>query len=109
MSKPIEALLAECEDLIARNQVGRAHDNLLEWIRHGSKQDIERLQATLEEIIGRFLPKRKRDLRDALQARLAAREPRQEQPRDSPPQLVSRLRKNETKQLTDKRQLLAAA
>lgn len=91
MSKPIEALLAECEDLIARNQVSHAHDNLVEWIRHGSRQDIERFQATLEEIIGRFLPKRKRDLINALQLRLGACEATREDPRDTQVRSVSRL------------------
>lgn len=76
MSKPIEAILAECEDLISRNEVSRAFDTLLAFIQHGSKADIQRLQPSLGEIIGRFLPKRKRDLGQALEQRLGTSDTR---------------------------------
>ncbi|QPF76184.1 hypothetical protein G8A07_26830 [Roseateles sp. DAIF2] len=76
MSKPIEAILAECEDLISRNEVSRAFDTLLALIQHGSKADIQRLQPSLGEIIGRFLPKRKRDLGQALEQRLGTSDTR---------------------------------
>ena len=69
MSKPIEAVLAECEDLISRNEVARANENIIELINFGSKEDLERLQNSIKEIIGRFLPKRKRSLTDALNKR----------------------------------------
>lgn len=74
MSKPIEALMAECEDLVSRNSVNRAHEILLELIQQGSIQDLERLGHPLEEIIGRFLHKKKRSLAAALQHRLVLRE-----------------------------------
>jgi hypothetical protein len=70
MSKAIEALLAECEDLLSRHEVSRAYDNLVEVIRNGSKQDLDRLEGALGEIIGRFMHKRRRDLTHALQLRM---------------------------------------
>lgn len=66
MSKTVESVLAECEDLISRNEVNRAHANLLALLLQGSKEDLERLQTPIEEIIGRFLHKKKRDLTQAL-------------------------------------------
>jgi hypothetical protein len=83
MNKPIEAVLAECEDLISRNEVNRAHDTLLELIHYGSRADVQRLQPTLEEIIGRFLPKRKRDLGQALEQRLGTGDVHAAQPASS--------------------------
>jgi len=80
MSKPIEATLAECEDLISRNEVNRAHESLLELIQYESRHDLGRLQGTLEEIIGRFLPKRRRALSQAIQLRLG---PNEDPPKDT--------------------------
>lgn len=37
MSRTIEAVLAECEDFIARGEVNRAFDSLLMLLQQGSK------------------------------------------------------------------------
>lgn len=74
MSKPIEALMAECEDLISRNLVDQAEQILGEQIRHGGRQDLERLKGPLTEIINRFLPRRRRRLSNDLLLRLGAPE-----------------------------------
>lgn len=70
MSRTIEAVLAECDDLISRNEVNRAFDNLLMLLQQGSKEDLLRLQDPLREIISSFMKNKKRDLNKALQARL---------------------------------------
>lgn len=70
MSRTIEADLAECEDRLSRNDVNRAFNGLLGLLQQGSKADLLRLQEPIEEIIGKFLKKKKRDLTNALQTRL---------------------------------------
>lgn len=70
MSRTIEAVLAECEDFIARGEVNRAFDSLLMLLQQGSKEDILRLQGPIREIVGKFLKNKKRDLTNAMQKRL---------------------------------------
>lgn len=70
MSRTIEAVLAECEDLLSRNEVNRAFDGLLMLLHQGSKEDLVRLQGPIEEIVSKFLKNKKRDLTNALQKRL---------------------------------------
>lgn len=40
MSRTIEAVLAECEDLLSRSEVNRAFDSLLMLLQQGSKEDL---------------------------------------------------------------------
>lgn len=70
MSRTIEAVLAECEDWLARGEVNRAFDSLLTLLQQGSKEDLARLQGPIQEITGKFLKNKKRDLTNALQKRL---------------------------------------
>ena len=70
MNKSIEAVLAEAEELISQNKVGKAFDNLSSLFQQSSQVDLKRLQDPITEIINRFLPKKKRDLSDAYWSRL---------------------------------------
>lgn len=70
MSRTIEAVLAECEDWLARGEVNRAFDSLLTLLQQGSREDLARLQGPIREIVGKFLKNKKRDLTNALQKRL---------------------------------------
>lgn len=70
MSRTIEAVLAECEDFLSRNGVTRAFDGLMILLQQGSKEDLLRLQEPIQEIIGKFLKNKKRDLTNTLQKRL---------------------------------------
>lgn len=70
MSRTIEAVLAECEDWLARGEVNRAFDGLLALLQQGSREDLARLQGPIQEIVGKFLKNKKRDLTNALQKRL---------------------------------------
>jgi len=70
MSRTIEAVLAECEDFLSRSEVNRAFASLLMLLRQGSKEDLVRLQGPIQEIVGKFLKNKKRDLTNELQKRL---------------------------------------
>lgn len=70
MSRTIEAVLAECEDFLARSEVNRAFDSLLMLLQQGSREDLRRFQGPIQEIVGKFLKNKKRDLTNALQNRL---------------------------------------
>lgn len=70
MSRTIETVLAECEDSLSRNEANRAFNSLLMLLQQGSKEDLVRLQGPIQEIIGKFLKNKKRDLTNALQLRL---------------------------------------
>ena len=70
MSRTIEAVLAECEDFLSRNEMNRAFNSLLVLFQQGSKEDLLRLQAPIQEIVNRFLKNKKRDLTNTLQRRL---------------------------------------
>ncbi|OQS47705.1 hypothetical protein B0T49_12165 [Chromobacterium violaceum] len=62
MNKPIEAVLAEAEELISRNEVTKAFDSLTSLLLQCSQVDLGRLHDPITEIIGRFLPKKRREL-----------------------------------------------
>lgn len=70
MSRTIEAVLAECEDFLSRNEVNRAFKSLLVLFQQGSKEDLLRLRNPIQGIVGKFLKNKKRDLANALQKRL---------------------------------------
>ena len=70
MSRTIEAVLAECEDFLSRNEVNRAFNGLLMLLQQGSKEDLVRLQGPIQEIVSKFLKNKKRDLTNAFQKRL---------------------------------------
>lgn len=70
MSRTIEAVLAECEDFLSRNEANRAFDGLLMLLHQGSKEDLVRLQGPIQDIVSKFLKNKKRDLSKALQERL---------------------------------------
>jgi hypothetical protein len=69
-SKTIEASLAECESLLSRNQHANAESILAEVINHANPDDLRRLQAVFNEIIGRFFEKRRRSLIGSYNQRL---------------------------------------
>lgn len=70
MNKSIEAILAEAEELISRQEVNRAYDNLIALFHQCSQVDLKRLQDPILEIIGRFLPKKRRNLGEVFNGRL---------------------------------------
>ncbi|MGV3725086.1 hypothetical protein [Hydrogenophaga sp.] len=70
MTKSIEAVLAEAEELISRHKYNDAFDNLISLLQQCSKVDIERLHDPIKEIIGRFMPKKRRMLGEELHSRL---------------------------------------
>lgn len=70
MNRTIEAVLAECEDLLSRSKMNMAFDSLLVLFQQGSKEDLLRLQGPIQDIVGRFLKNKKRDLSTALQKRI---------------------------------------
>lgn len=70
MSRTIEAVLAECEDLLSRNEVNKAFASLMVLLQQGSSEDLTRLQESVKEIVGKFLKNKRRDLTIALQQRL---------------------------------------
>ncbi len=70
MNKSIEAVLAEAEELISRQHVNAAFDNLVSLFQQCSQVDLKRLQDPITEIIDRFLPKKRRMLGEAFRSRL---------------------------------------
>jgi hypothetical protein len=70
MTKSIEAVLAEAEELISRHKYNDAFDNLISLFQQCSQVDIKRLDEPIREIIGRFMPKKRRKLCDELDSRL---------------------------------------
>ncbi|HHT8833901.1 TPA: hypothetical protein ACT5B7_005566 [Burkholderia cenocepacia] len=70
MNKPIEAVLAEAEELISRQEVNKAFENLISLFQQCSQVDLKRLQDPITEIINRFLPKKRRKLNEAFSSRL---------------------------------------
>ena len=74
MNKTIEALLAEAEELLSRQHVKKAYDNLQILFQQCSLVDLRRLHEPILEIISKFLHKRQRDLGEAFRKRLGANE-----------------------------------
>lgn len=74
MNKSIEAVLAEAEELISRQEVNKAYENLTVLFQQCSHVDLMRLHDPILEIIGKFLPKRRRNLRDVFRGRLGLKE-----------------------------------
>ena len=70
MTKSIEAVLAEAEELISRHQYNVAFSNLISLFQQCSQVDIKRLHDPIKEIIGRFMPKKRRMLGEELSSRL---------------------------------------
>ena len=70
MHKSIESVLAEVEELISRQRVNVAFDNLLSLFQQCSQVDLKRLQDPITEIINRFMPKKRRKLGEAFRSRL---------------------------------------
>lgn len=70
MTKSIEAVLAEAEDLISRHQYNVAFSNLISLFQQCSQVDIGRLHDPIKEIIGRFMPQKRTKLGEALSSRL---------------------------------------
>jgi hypothetical protein len=70
MSKSIEAVLAEAEELISRHRVNMAFDNLISLFQQCSQVDLKRLQDPITEIIDRFLPQKRRKLGEAFKSRI---------------------------------------
>ncbi|SCK08964.1 hypothetical protein VAR608DRAFT_0298 [Variovorax sp. HW608] len=70
MTKSIEAVLAEAEELISRHRYNDAFDNLVSLFQQCSQVDIQRLHDPIKEIIGRFMPKKRRLLSEELDGRL---------------------------------------
>lgn len=70
MNKPIEAVLAEAEELISRREINTAFDNLISLFQQCSQVDLKRLQGPITEIINKFLPKKRRKLDEAFSSRL---------------------------------------
>ena len=70
MSKSIEAVLAEAEELISRQEVNKAFENLVSLFQQCSLVDLKRLHDPIIEIINRFLPKKRRKLSEAFSGRL---------------------------------------
>ncbi|MCO5401708.1 hypothetical protein [Ralstonia soli] len=75
MNKPIEAVLAEAEELISQQQINKAFDKLISLFQQCSQVDLKRLQDPITEIIGRFLPKKRRKLDQVFCNRLGHGEP----------------------------------
>jgi len=73
MNKSIEAELAEIEEVISRREVNKAYQSLVTLFAQCSHVDLMRLQAPISEIIGRFLPKRRRNLTELFNERLGDR------------------------------------
>lgn len=74
MNKSIEAILAEAEELISRQEVNKAYDNLISLFHQCSQVDLRRLQVPILEIISRFLPKKRRKLGEIFNGRLGHNE-----------------------------------
>src|SRR6266568_1110235 len=70
MSDPTTSLLASIQDLVRRNEVQKAEEQLAAWIRQGSVKDIHALEAPLRDVIDNFQKKRKRDLTALLDNKL---------------------------------------
>jgi hypothetical protein len=70
MTKSIEAVLAEAEELISRHQYNIAFSNLISLFQQCSRVDIGRLNEPIKEIIGRFMPKKRTRLREVLNSRI---------------------------------------
>ncbi|MNK26500.1 hypothetical protein D3C87_448380 [compost metagenome] len=75
MNKSIEAVLAEAEELISRQEITKAYQNLITLFQQCSQVDLRRLHDPIREIIDRFLHKKRRDLGDAFISRLGDTEP----------------------------------
>ena len=69
MTKSIESVLAEAEELISRHHVNAAFDNLISLFQQCSLVDLTRLQEPIAEIIDRFLPQKRRNLGEAFRSR----------------------------------------
>jgi hypothetical protein len=70
MTKSIEAVLAEAEELISRHKYNDAYNNLISLFQQCSRFDIERLHEPIKEIIGRFMPKKRRMLGEEIASRI---------------------------------------
>lgn len=70
MNKSIEAVLAEAEELLSRQEVSKAFDNLMSLFHQCSQVDLRRLQVPILEIINQFLPKKRRKLSETFNDRL---------------------------------------
>lgn len=75
MNKSIESVLAEIEELISRQEVSKAYENLISLFEQCSHVDLKRLHDPILEIIARFLPKRRRNLTAVFSGRLGFKEP----------------------------------
>ena len=69
----IEARLTEIEDRLARGQAEQPEAMFGRLIRQMGRQSLIEWRPTLEPVIERFFPKRKRALRELLDARIAGR------------------------------------
>lgn len=91
MTKSIEAVLAEAEELISKHQFNRAYSNLVGLFQQGSLVDIRRFQEPIREIIDRFMPKKRRNLGEELERRLQQDGSTVVQTPDEPPAQSARL------------------
>lgn len=76
MTKSIEAVLAEAEELISRNKYNLAFDNLISLFHQCSQVDMVRLHDPIKEIIGRFMPQKRRRLDEVFSSRLGRIQPK---------------------------------
>ncbi|MFJ3315565.1 hypothetical protein ACIPLR_09420 [Herbaspirillum huttiense] len=90
MNKTIEALLAEVEENLSRQRIQNAQELLKIILQQCSQVDLRRLHDPVLEIIDRFLPKRRRDLKEIFKIRLGINEDVIPQPPASAPGKASK-------------------